>query len=465
MNTIIFGKKNISLTEIEKIVYQGLQIALHRDAFSKATRSYSYLMNEVRGKVIYGLNTGFGPMASIAISEKDRIQLQYNLIRNHAVGAGNPLSPDLVKAILVVRLNSLARGYSGIPKELLMRLAGFINKDILPIIPEHGSVGASGDLVQLAHVALVLIGEGEVVYKNKRMSAQRALKKARLVPLKIKSREGLAIMNGTAAMTGIAALTIIQAEKLLEQSIATSALLYEITRSYDDYLASELHNVRPHPGQVSIAARIRELLKGSNYLQKRYKTKKPFVNNIQDVYSVRCAPQILGPIYETIKHAKQVVETEINSVTDNPIIIPKKGIFHGGNFHGDYVAFEMDKLKIAMTKLSLLSERRINFLLNDSINGFLPPFLNTGRLGLDLGFQGMQFVATSTAAENQMLSNPMSIHSIPSNKDNQDIVSMGVNAALAAKKVVDNAKIILGLEKNAVLKARNILLEKLPKML
>jgi histidine ammonia-lyase len=202
-----------------------------------------------------------------------------------------------------------------------------------------------------------------------------------------------------------------------------------------------------------IAARIRNLLTKSKRLRKRYQSESSEESGVQEVYSIRCAPQILGPIYETIQNAKKIVETEINAVTDNPIIIPEKNILIGGNFHGDYVALEMDKLKIAMTKLSLLSERRINFLLNDTINGILPPFLNTGRLGLDLGFQGLQFVATSTAAENQMLSNPMSIHSIPSNKDNQDIVSMGVNAALSAAQVIHNAFQITAIEVHLLKKA------------
>lgn len=455
--TILLGKGHLSLDDINDIVRKNARIALSKSAIVRAERSYAYLLSEGRTKTIYGFNTGFGPMARIKIPDEKRIELQYNLIKSHAVGAGAPLPPDTVKAILIIRLNTLLRGCSGVPKELLQKLAAFINNDILPIIPEHGSVGASGDLVQLAHIALALIGGGTVWYKGKRTAAKTALQKTGIRPLTIRSREGIALINGTAAMSGIAALAVLQAERLLERSIASSAALCEISRSYSDAFSQELHRMRPHKGQSVIAARIRTLLKDSPYVRNR-NTSNPLKNDaIQDVYSIRCAPQILGPMFDAIERIKKVIETEINSVTDNPIIIPGKGIFHGGNFHGDYIALEMDALKIAMTKLSLFSERRINFLLNDAINGILPPFLNAGTLGVDLGMQGAQFVATSTAAENQALSMPMSIHTIPSNKDNQDIVSMGVNAALLAQKVIENAHVVSIIEYEAIERACAIL--------
>ncbi len=454
--TIILGKSKVSLEDILRIARDHARVSINTSALTRCERSFRYLISSGAHKTIYGFNTGFGPMASIKIPDDKRIELQYNLIRSHAVGQGSPLPAEMVRAILAVRLNSLLLGYSGIPRELPQKIAALLNNDILPIIPEHGSVGASGDLVQLAHIALALIGEGSVLYKGKKIKTSDALKRARVAPLTIRSREGLAIMNGTSAMTGIAALNIIKAENLLRQSIEISARLYEITNSYDDALAAKLHAARPHTGQSIIAAEIRKLLHNSKHLRKRYTSGSKENDRVQEVYSIRCAPQILGPIYDAIRYARSVIEIEINSATDNPIISGNK-ILHGGNFHGDYVAFEMDKLKIAIAKLSLLSERRINFLLNDRINGILPPFLNTGRLGLDLGFQGMQFVATSTAAENQMLSNPMSIHSIPSNRDNQDVVSMGANSALQTYKVISNARIVVKIEELITEKASKIL--------
>jgi len=328
-------------------------------------------------------------------------------------------------------------------------LQELINNDVYPYIPEHGGVGASGDLVQLSHIALVLIGEGLVTYRGELRKTEDVFKELNLTPISIKIREGLSLINGTSVMTGVAAINVIKAINLLNWVIYSSALINEIVGSFDDYFSKELNYVKKHKGQRYIADIISEILVSSKLISKRGDY---FYNNnskgcgsnynkrVQEYYSLRCVPQILGPAYDTIMNAREVIENEINSVSDNPIIdFNTKNVYHGGNFHGDYISLEMDKLKLSITKMSMLSERHLAFLCNPKINELLPPFVNLGKLGFNLGLQGMQFTATSTVAENQMLSNSMYVHSIPTNNDNQDMVSMGLNSAMMTKKVIDNA--------------------------
>jgi histidine ammonia-lyase len=329
------------------------------------------------------------------------------------------------------------------------------------VIYEHGGLGASGDLVQLAHLGLCLLGEGEVYYKGKIVEAKEAFDKEGLKPMDIHIREGLAIMNGTSAMSGIGVLNVIYAENLVNWSVMASAAIMEIVRSFDDHYSTPLNQVKHHYGQNAVSRALQGILDDSKLVKKReehhYNQKVEvdvLVEKMQEYYSIRCVPQIAGPIVDTIAYAKEVLINEINSANDNPIVDwERKNVYHGGNFHGDYVALEMDKLKIAITKLSMLAERQLNFLLNDKLNNILPPFVNHGKLGLNLGMQGVQFTATSTTAENQTLSNPMYVHSIPSNNDNQDIVSMGSNASLICRKVIFNSYEVLAIEWMTILQA------------
>ena len=447
---------SLTLSEIKEIVFNDKKIEIDKKSLKKVKDSFNFLSDYSQKNVVYGLNTGLGPMAKHFIDDSLISRLQKNLIRSHALGLGNNLPSEFVKTTLLVRLNTLTKGYSGVDLDVLRILTTLVNKNILPIIPEHGSVGASGDLVQLAHVALALIGEGEVSHKNKILKTESVFKKEKIKPLEVKLRDGLAMINGTSTMSSIAAINLLRADKLYNYALLSSAFLYEITQSSATYISEELSRVRPHKGQVLVAEKLRNILKSSQLIDKQdlsYKVYKELKTNknkadlsTQEIYSIRCAPQVLGPIFESIEQAKEVVEIEINSVNDNPVIYSQKGIYHGGNFHGDYISFEMDKLKIAITKLSILSERRLNFLMNDKLNKILPPFVNLGVLGVNFGLQGLQFVATSTVAENQTLSNPMSIHSITTNNDNQDIVSMGTNAALMTKKVIENAFEVMAIE-------------------
>jgi histidine ammonia-lyase len=458
---IKIGDRDITINEVNEILFGNASIEISKAALLRVNQSFKFLKTFSKGKVIYGINTGFGPMVQYKVSEKDQQELQYNLIRSHSAGAGKPLSNLQVKATMLARLNTLVKGYSGIHEEVILLLKELINRNIYPLIFEHGGVGASGDLVQLAHLALVLIGEGEVQYKGKWVATSVAFKTEKLKPISIHTREGLALINGTSAMTGIGLINAIDAQNLLRWSIMASSMISEIVETFDDHFSHELNHVKLHNGQNSIAAAMRAILVDSKLIKKRpehlYHKKievEVMQEKVQEYYSLRCVPQILGPVLDTIQRTKQILASEINSVNDNPIIDRENNnVFHGGNFHGDYVSLEMDKLKIVVTKLSMLCERQLNFLLNDKLNQKLPPFVNLGKLGLNLGMQGAQFTATSTVAENQTLSFPMYVHSIPNNNDNQDIVSMGTNSALLAQRVIENAFQVMAIEYITILQA------------
>ncbi len=456
------GERPLSLNDFSEIIFKENAVVLDAAAIRKVEENHRFLQKFSTNKLIYGINTGFGPMAQYKISDDNLLQLQYNLIRSHASGGGKLMSPILVKAIMVARLNSLMQGYSGIHTEVVELLTTLINKNITPSIYEHGGVGASGDLVQLAHLGLVLIGEGEVLYEGEMHPTKKIFDKFNIKPLSIHIREGLAILNGTSAMTGIGMMNIIQAKKLLEWAVMITALVNEIVEAFDDHYSYELNVVKPHKGQNKIGAMLREILADSHMIRDRSEhlynpdnlNQEVFLDKVQEYYSIRCVTQVLGPIYDCIANAEKVVTDELNSVNDNPVIDHvNQNIFHGGNFHGDYVSLEMDKLKIAITKLSMLSERQLNYLLNNKLNQKFPPFVNLGVLGFNFGMQGMQFTATSTVAENQTLSFPMYVHSIPNNNDNQDIVSMGCNAAQMTKKVIDNTFEVLAIQMMTVLQA------------
>src|SRR5215204_2030066 len=457
---ISIAERPLTLSECSEIFFRNEQISLSVGALKKVSESHSFLQSFSKNKLIYGINTGFGPMAQYKISDENLIELQYNLIRSHCSGSGKLLSPLLTKALMVARLNSLMQGYSGVHPDTVELLTTLINFNVYPCIYEHGGVGASGDLIQLAHLALVLSGEGEVFFEDKIQPTDQIFEKLKIKPLSIHIREGLAILNGTSAMTGIGLVNILQAKKLLAWSVTLSAMTNEVMEAYDDHFSHELNIVKKHIGQNRIAGVMREMLSDSSMIRNRsqhlYRSENieqnVFEDKVQEYYSLRCVSQVLGPIYDTIHQAEKIVVDELNSVNDNPIIDKENNnIFHGGNFHGDYVSLEMDKLKMAVTKLSMLAERQLNFLLNDKLNNKFPPFINMGTLGLNFGMQGMQFTATSTVAENQTLSFPMYVHSIPNNNDNQDIVSMGCNSANLTKKVIENSFEVLAIEMASIL--------------
>jgi histidine ammonia-lyase len=454
------GEKRLSLNDIYGIIYGGEKIEISPVTIQKATDNFNFLRDFAKDKVIYGINTGFGPMAQHRIAYSERLTLQYNLIRSHASGSGKPIPVAHAKAMLIDRLNTFAQCKSGVHPDLLLLIRDMVNNDLIPVIYEHGGVGASGDLVQLAHMGLAIIGEGEIHHDGNIHDASEILHKFNLTPFAIRMREGLGLMNGTSCMTGIGLINLIEAKRLLNWSSLISITINEIFEAFDDHISAPLNAVKHHTGQNKIAAAMRAVIAKSELMRNRHEhlyndtTETHFKEKVQEYYSLRCMPQILGPVYDTITSAEKVLIDELNSVSDNPVIDDKaKDVFHGGNFHGDYVALEMDKLKIAITKLSMLADRQLNYLLNDKLNGKLPPFINTGTIGLNFGIQGIQYTATSTVAENQALSTPVYIHSIPSNNDNQDIVSMGSNAALMTARVIENTFEVLAVHTLATVEA------------
>lgn len=458
--TVVLTGSDLTINEIVAIGIGDKSVTLDASAMGRCIASRSFLADEVANRrIIYGVNTSFGPMCNKIISDNEIEALQVNLIRSHAAGLGDPLKPYIALAVMVVRLNTLAKGFSGVRVELLEHIATLINLGIAPYIPECGSVGASGDLVHLAHMSLLIIGEGNAYYKGKFKPASDIYSETGLKPFVLSYKEGIALINGTSAMTAIAAFALYGAQKLLRIACVNAAFGIEIFGGIDDAFDEDLHSVKPHPGQVSIARTIRQLYSGSSNITRRadvhelirqqqrdglvYETSI----NVQDVYSIRCTPQILAPVIEAIEAAEKTVIVEANSSNDNPIIIPdKKKIIHGGNFHGQSIGFAMDMLCMAVSELCTLSERRLNKLLDKNLNEGLPEHLIAGTVGLTMGFMGAQYLATSTTAENRQLANPVSTLSISCNASNQDVVSMGTIAARKALKSVSNAKHVVTLE-------------------
>ncbi|MDO9254542.1 MAG: aromatic amino acid ammonia-lyase [Bacteroidales bacterium] len=457
---LLLNGYNLTSKDLNKLSKSDTKIGISEEAAEKVKKSFEFLKSVYSDLNLYGINTGLGPMAQVRISDDKLVELQYNLVRSHTSGFPNYLDNSNCKAVFVSRLNSLIRGHSSVSGDLIDHMVNMYNNEIIPCIPIHGGVGASGDLVQLAHLALAVIGEGTVYFKGQQMQASEAYVAAKLQPSKLVLREGLALINGTSAMTGVGALNIVNATTALEWMLILSVMINEAMEAFDDHLSAELNAVKKHAGQSEIARLAREILKGSKLIRARNnhwdkeESNDFFKEKVQEYYSLRCIPQILGPVYDTLSNAAGVIENELNSTSDNPIIdFESENIFHGGNFHGDYISLEMDKLKLVMTRLSMLSERQLNYLLNNRLNGKLPSFINLQTLGLNFGLQGLQFTATSTTSENQTLSTSSYIHSISSNNDNQDIVSMGFNSACIAARIIENTLEVITIEAVAVLQA------------
>lgn len=438
----------LTLKKTEACLFGGMTLEIPGQTMSEVTACFEFLREFSKEKIIYGINTGFGPMAQWRVDDASLKDLQYNIIRSHSTGAGQPLEDVYVKAAMIARLGTFLQARSGIHPDAACLLADFINLGIFPMIPEHGSVGASGDLVQLAHMSLAMIGEGLVHYRGQWREAGDVLRECGLKPLEIHIREGLALTNGTSVMTGIGVVNHIYAMRLVHAFVLASVWINEIASSFDDFMSVGLNECRRHSGQQAIASMMRSFSEGSRCLCKRehelydsgHRAQSTFEHKVQPYYSLRCVPQVVGPVYDTVMAAGRILEDELNSASDNPIVDPvSRNVYHGGNFHGDYISLEEDKVKTVMVRLAMTAERQLNYLFHDRINGILPPFLNLGVLGLNYGMQACQFTATSTTAECQTLAMPNYVHSIPNNNDNQDIVSMGTNSALLCRRVIDNA--------------------------
>lgn len=393
------------------------------------------------GDVIYGVTTGFGEFSNVRIDFSDIERLQENLILSHSAGTGDPLPLEVVRAMIILRLNALAKGYSGVRFETMEFIKNFFNSGITPVIPAKGSVGSSGDLVPLAHMALTFLGKGKVIYHDVLMDASLALKKVRLKPLKLHAKEGLALINGTQMMTAYAALIVHEAIQLCKIADVAAALSLEALKGTDKALDARIHNLRPHQGQIESAENIRRLIAGSE-IRESHRFNDP---RVQDAYSLRCVPQVHGASRDAVKYAYNVVQTEINSVTDNPIIIANDKIhLEGGNFHGQPIALAMDFLGIALSELANISERRIDRLLNGSSSS-LPKFL-TRQGGLNSGLMIAQYTAASLLSENKVLAHPASVDSIPTSANQEDHNSMGSISAQKCWQILKNSQTILAIE-------------------
>ncbi|MEI6791305.1 MAG: histidine ammonia-lyase, partial [Myxococcaceae bacterium] len=382
-------------------------------------------------KAYYGINTGFGALSETKIGPEDLEKLQHNLILSHAVGVGDPMSLPEARALMLLRLNTLSKGYSGCRSVLLDYLCKLLNAGCAPYVPRKGSVGASGDLAPLAHLALLLIGEGEAFYRDSKITAREALKLSDLEPLKLRAKEGLALINGTQAMAAVGSLTLLCAESLCDWADKIGACSLEGLLGSDTPLDPRIQEIRPHPGQKLSAQNIKLLLQNSEIRESHRNCKK-----VQDAYSLRCMPQVHGATRDTLSFVRQVLEREINSATDNPLVFGTDEILSGGNFHGQPVALALDYLAIAVSELANISERRIEQMLNPTLSSGLPAFLAPNP-GLNSGFMILQVTAAALVNENKILSHPASTDSIPTSANREDHVSMGMTSANKAKRIID----------------------------
>lgn len=432
--------ESLTLEQVVSVARYGAKVELQPAARDNVQKSRDYVDKIIAGNQrVYGITTGFGKFSDVVISKDDAKKLQRNLIMSHATGVGDPLAPEIVRAILLLRANALAKGFSGIRLSTLQTLIDILNAGIVPVIPEKGSLGASGDLAPLSHMVLVLLGEGEAFYKERRMSGREALAQAGIEAVVLEGKEGLALINGTQVMTAVAALAVWDAEILWESANITAALTLEALEGILDAFDPKIHAARPHQGQMEVAARIRRLTEGSTFVADEGHPR------VQDAYALRCIPQVHGPSGDAIAYVKKVVATEINSATDNPLIFPEADqVFSGGNFHGQPVALAMDFLGIAVAELANISERRLERLVNPGLSG-LPAFL-TPNGGLNSGFMIVQYSAASLVSENKVLAHPASVDSIPSSANQEDHVSMGTIAARKARSIIENTGNVLGME-------------------
>ena len=392
------------------------------------------------GRLVYGVNTGFGHLANVCIPKNQLAELQVNLIRSHAAGTGVPLEEPVVRAILALRANCLARGHSGLKLETLLRMLAMLEAGIVPVVPEKGSVGASGDLAPLAHVALALIGEGDVFYRGKTMPARVAWKHARLQPVTLAAKEGIALINGTQVMTAIGTLALLRAERLALAADVVGAMTLEALKGSHRAFDKRIHDARPQRGQRLSAANLRKILADSP-IERAHAD----CGRVQDAYALRCMPQVHGAARDTFRFVREILTIEINASTDNPMVFAESGeLVSGGNFHGQPVAVALDHLAVATCSLAGISERRIERLLNPALSD-LPPFL-ARNAGLNSGLMMAHVTAAALVSENKVLAHPASVDTIPTSAGKEDHVSMGVHAARKALSVVENSATVLGIE-------------------
>jgi len=439
MTSIQINGNQLTLEQIVKVARKGYKVELTKDAEERVIKSRN-IVDEIvdKNKVIYGITTGFGKFSDVTISGEDCKKLQRNLIISHACGTGKKFSNEIVKTIMLLRANALAKGYSGIRLSTLKTLIEMINKGVNPVIPEKGSLGASGDLAPLSHMVLPMLGEGKAEFNGEILPGKIAMEKADLEIVELTAKEGLALINGTQVMTAVGALAVYDSINLLKTSDIAAALSLEALRGIKDAFDSRIHILRPHSGQIQTAKNILNLTEGSTFITSQGEIR------VQDAYSLRCVPQVHGASKDAVEYIKSKVEIEINSVTDNPIVTEEGDVISGGNFHGQPMAISFDFLGIAMAEMASISERRLERLINYQLND-LPAFL-VKEGGLNSGFMITQYAAAALVSENKILAHPASVDSIPSSANQEDHVSMGTIAARKGRDIIENVQRVLATE-------------------
>lgn len=432
---------SLTIDDVVRVARDEEPVALDEKAVPQIKKSRA-LVEKILGehRTVYGITTGVGELVNQYIPPEDVEKLQENLIRSHATNVGLPFDEDCVRAVTLLRANALAKGFSGVRLELIETLLSLLNNKIYPFIPCQGSVGASGDLSPLAHLALVITGEGECIEEGRRVPTEKALRKTGIEPLRLKSKEGLALINGTQVMAALGCLLAIESDLLMKSAQIAGAMSLEALKGTSKAFDEKVHRVRPHPGQLRCAANMRRLVENSEIIASHINCEK-----VQDAYTLRCIPQVYGPILDTIDYFRKVLQVEINSATDNPLVFPDEGeVISGGNFHGEALAFILDYLGIALSEIGDISERTIDRLVNPHVSG-LPPFL-AHNSGLNSGFMISQYTAASLVSENKVLAHPASVDSIPTSAGQEDHVSMGSISARHAWDILHNVEYVISIE-------------------
>jgi histidine ammonia-lyase len=461
MKALHINGNDLTLEDAREVAVHGRPVLLAPDAREAVDRAREVVDTLVASnQVSYAITTGVGKLSDVRIAGDQIRELQVNLVRSHAVGVGDPLSVPLTRAMMLLRANSLTKGYSGIRAIVIDTICEMLNRRVTPFVPSQGSVGASGDLAPLAHLALVLIGEGECLdEKGARIPGPEALKRAQIKPLVLEAKEAVSLINGTQAMLAVGTLSLLAAEKLVDSADVIGALTLDALRGTDVAFDERIHRARPHEGQRKTAANLRRMLEGSQIRESHREC-----GRVQDAYSLRCIPQVHGAVRDTLTHCREVFETEANSAVDNPLVFTSNSrmgtgdsaaVLSGGNFHGEPVAFALDFLAIAMSALAGISERRIERLVNPALNEGLPPFLAPGA-GLNSGFMMPQVTAAALVSENKVLAHPASVDSITTSGNKEDYVSMGMTAALKLRRVVENTRTVLAIEAIAAAQALDL---------
>ncbi|MCF6156500.1 MAG: histidine ammonia-lyase [Candidatus Brocadia sp.] len=432
---------NLSLTQFIQGVRGGYRVMLSEEAEVRVIKARETVQRALNSKrAIYGLTTGFGALSDVVISKEQTKQLQKNILMSHAAGVGNYLDEETARATLLLKINDLAKGYAGIKPETLKILVEMFNKGVYPLMPEKGSVGASGDLAPLAHMALVLVGQGHALFKGRIFSGKAAMEKAGIQLVDLDAGEGLALINGTQVMTAIGAITVCDALNLLRTADIAAGMSLEVLLASNVELDKKIHDVRPHPGQIISADNLRRIIRNSEIVSSHKDCSR-----VQDAYSIRCSPQVHGASIDALHYARRVLEIEMNAATDNPLIFPETDqIISGGNFHGQPVALALDFLAIALSEIANISERRTERLVNPQLSG-LPAFLIKDA-GLNSGFMIAQYTAAALVSENKVLAHPASVDSIPTSANKEDHVSMGTIAARKCREVLKNAEQVISIE-------------------